>query len=191
VNPHFLFNTLNNIYALARKKSDQAPEVVMKLAKLMRFMLYESSRPWISIGTEIRILDDYIELERLRYNNRVTVNFYREIDNETQEIAPLLILPFVENAFKHGPGESHFEAYIHIDMILQNGQLTFTVENTREGLEHGNNAEGIGLQNVKRQLELIYREYQLQVSNEMELFKVRLFINLNSNEKDQLPDTGR
>jgi two-component system, LytTR family, sensor kinase len=190
-NPHFLFNTLNNIYALARKKSDQTPEVVLKLSKLLRFMLYESSKPLIKIEDEIRILDDYIELEKLRYNSRLTVNFYREIDNFNEEISPLLLLPFVENAFKHGPSESHFDAYIHIDMILQDSILMFNVENTKERSEGQEASDNIGLGNVKRQLQLTYSEYNMQIDNEEALFRVSLSINLKTHEKNQLSYTGR
>jgi sensor histidine kinase YesM len=189
-NPHFLFNTLNNIYALARKKSDQTPEVVLKLSKLLRFMLYESSKPFIRIEDEIKILDDYIELEKIRYNSRLTVNFYREIDNDHEEISPLLLLPFVENAFKHGSSESHFDSYIHIDMVLHKGTLAFHVENTKERSERQGVNENIGLSNVRRQLELMYPEYSLQVNNEDTLFKVSLAINLRTHEKNQLSHTG-
>jgi hypothetical protein len=190
-NPHFLFNTLNNIYALARKKSDQTPEVVMKLSKLLRFMLYESAKPLIKIGDEIKILDDYIELEKIRYDSRLTVNFYREIDNMNEEISPLLLLPFVENAFKHGPGESHFDAYIHIDMVLQNGSLNFTIENTKEKSEKADLNENIGLRNVRRQLELLYPDYKMQVNNEESIFTVTLSVNLKNHEKNQLSYIGR
>ncbi|RYF84869.1 MAG: histidine kinase [Chitinophagaceae bacterium] len=190
-NPHFLFNTLNNIYALARKKSDQTPEVVMKLSKLLRFMLYESAKPFIKIEDEIKILEDYIELERIRYNERLTVNFYREIDNLGEEISPLLLLPFVENAFKHGPGESHFDAYIHIDMVLENGVLHFSVENTKEKSEEADINENIGLRNVRRQLELLYPGYRLQINNKESVFSVSLSLNLKTHEKNQLPHIGR
>lgn len=186
-NPHFLFNTLNNIYALARKKSDQAPEVVLKLSKLLRFMLYETSKPFIKIEDEVRILDDYIELEKLRYNSRLTVNFYREVDDGNEEISPSLLLPFVENAFKHGPSESHFDSYIHIELILQNSMLTFTVENTKEKSDAGDVHENIGLKNVRRQLELMYPEYNMQVENEEFVFRVSLCLNLKNHEKNQLP----
>jgi sensor histidine kinase YesM len=190
-NPHFLFNTLNNIYALARKKSDQTPEVVLKLSKLLRFMLYESSKPLIRLEDEIKILEDYIALEKLRYNSRLTVNFYIEIDNINEEISPLLLLPFVENAFKHGSSESHFDSYIHIDMVLQNGMLTFNVENTKEKSDENGVHESIGLSNVRRQLELMYSEYSMQVYNEESVFKVALSINLKAHEKDQLSYIGR
>ena len=190
-NPHFLFNTLNNIYALARKKSDQTPEAVLKLSKLLRFMLYESSKPTIRIGDEIRMLDDYIELEKLRYNSRLTVNFYREIDNADEEISPLLLLPFVENAFKHGPGQSHFESSIHMELMLQNGVLSLTIENTKEKAASNVLNENIGLKNVKRQLELLYPEYNMQVDNNDTLFTVSLTLHLTTHEKNQLSYSGR
>ncbi len=179
--PHFLFNTLNNIYALARKKSDQTPEVVMKLSKLLRFMLYETVKPSIKIGDEIKMLDDYIELERIRYDGRLTINFMREIDSELEQISPLLLLPFVENAFKHGASESRFESYIHIDMKLENSILYFNIENTKENNQKSEVNENIGLKNVKRQLELMYKEYKMVVKSELSLFKVCLTINLKSN----------
>ena len=99
-NPHFLFNTLNNIYALARKKSDSTADAVMKLSKLLRFMLYESQKKFISITDEIQVLDDFIELEKIRYGEKLQLIFNKSIDNESHPIAPLILLPFVENAFK-------------------------------------------------------------------------------------------
>lgn len=179
--PHFLFNTLNNIYALARKKSDQTPEVVMKLSKLLRYMLYETSKPFIKIGDEIKLLDDYIELEKIRYNNRLTINFVREIDSECEQISPLLLLPFVENAFKHGASESRFESYINIYMKVEKGTLIFNVENTKEKRGENEINDNIGLKNVKRQLELIYKDYNLFVKNDIFIFKIFLTLNLKSN----------
>ena len=179
-NPHFLFNTLNNIYALARKKSNETADVVMKLSKLLRFMLYESRNQQIRICDEIRMLDDYIELEKIRYNDRLTISFLREIDNESQLIAPLLLMPFVENAFKHGASESRFESFIHLDMKLQNGKLDFNIENTKESNGKKRNDENIGLTNVRRQLELLYKEHEVTVENEALLFKVSLKLNLGS-----------
>jgi two-component system, LytTR family, sensor kinase len=179
-NPHFLFNTLNNIYALARKKADETADVVMKLSKLLRFMLYESKNDQINIRDEIKILDEYIELEKIRYNERLTISFLREIDNENEQIAPLLLIPFVENAFKHGASESRFESFIHLDMKLQNGKLDFYIENTKEQNGEKNGDENIGLTNVKRQLELLYKDHEVTVENEASLFKVSLKINLRS-----------
>ena len=183
IHPHFLFNTLNNIYGLARKNSNETAAVVMKLSKLLRFMLYETSKPSIKIGDEIKMLDDYIELEKIRYGRRLTVNFLREIDNECESISPLLLLPFVENAFKHGVSESRFESFILIDMKLQNSILNFDIENTKESNTENEVTENIGLKNVKRQLELMYKEYNMLVKSELTIFKVSLTINLKSNAK--------
>jgi len=179
-NPHFLFNTLNNIYALARKKADETADVVMKLSTLLRFMLYESKNEQIRISAEIKILDDYIELEKLRYNERLTISFLREVDNENEQIAPLLLIPFAENAFKHGASESRFESYIHLEMQLHNGILEFNIENTTEanGKKHTN--ENIGLSNVRRQLELLYKEHEVSIQSDESVFKVSLKINLRS-----------
>ena len=177
-NPHFLFNTLNNIYALARKKSDETADVVMKLSKILRFMLYETKHEQIRISDEIKILDDYIELEKLRYNNRLTLSFIREIDNENEPIAPLLLLPFVENAFKHGASESRFESFINLEMTLQGGILEFNIENTKEHNGKKINDENIGLTNVRRQLELLYKEHQVSIICEDAVFKVFLTVNL-------------
>jgi two-component system LytT family sensor kinase len=178
--PHFLFNTLNNIFALARKKSDQTGEVVMKLSKLLRFMLYESGKGVIPISEEVKLLNDYIELERLRYDNRLTITFQRQIDLDSQPVTPLLLLPFIENAFKHGISESLFEAHIHISLHLHNAFLTFIIENSKEPKEEIIVADSIGLGNVRRQLELMYNDYKMEVQNEQTFFKVHLAINLNS-----------
>ena len=182
-NPHFLFNTLNNIYALARKKSDDTAEAVMKLSKLLRFMLYESGKDLITITEEIKILDDYLELEKIRYNERLAVTFKKEIDNEMQTIAPLLLLPFIENAFKHGVSETRFNSHINIGMKLKLGQLTFHIENSKENGNADTVKDNIGLSNVRRQLELMYKEYNMEVRNESNLFRVLLTINLDSHAK--------
>jgi len=177
-NPHFLFNTLNNIYALARKKSDETADVVMKLSKLLRFMLYETKKEQIPISDELRILDDYIELEKLRYNERLTISFIREIDNENEQISPLLLIPFVENAFKHGASESRFESFINLELNLKNGILEFSVDNTKEQNGKKINDENIGLTNVRRQLELLYKEHEVSINCEDAIFRVFLKINL-------------
>lgn len=178
-NPHFLFNTLNNIYALARKKSDATADVVMKLSKLLRFMLYESQKQYISIRDEVHVLDDYIELEKIRYNEKLKLSFTKSIDNETHPIAPLILLPFVENAFKHGAGESRFSSYIHIDLKLQDGLLCFVIENSKSGDLVNTNPETIGLNNIRRQLELLYPDHTLSIETGSSSFTVSLKINLD------------
>jgi len=186
-NPHFLFNTLNNIYALARKKSDDAPDAIMKLSKLLRFMLYDTAKPFIAIGDEIRLLEDYIDLEKIRYNGKLTISFVKDIPNEQEMIAPLLLLPFIENAFKHGASESRYAAFIEMDLVLKDGILKFSVKNSKENQSHHVNDMSIGLNNVKRQLELLYTDYDLQVINEPAVYLVLLTINLQSHAKHQVP----
>lgn len=185
-NPHFLFNTLNNIYALARKKSDNTADAVMKLSKLLRFMLYDAAKPLITIGDEIRMLEDYIDLEKIRYDGKLTIIFLKDVNDEQESISPLLLLPFIENAFKHGAGESRFASYIHVDMKLQDGMLKFNVKNTKENNCRDCGGANIGLNNVKRQLELLYKEYDMQVRNETSVFTVLLTINLRSYAKNNL-----
>lgn len=179
-NPHFLLNTLNNIYALARKKSDDTAEVVMRLSELLRFMLYESGGKLITLAEEIKLLEDYLELEMIRYNDRLTISFNKETDDNTYRITPLLLLPFLENAFKHGISETRFESFINIDIKAKNGCLNFEIENTKDACDNGNSKFNIGLVNVQRQLELTYNDYKLNVQNGNDTFKVNLSINLDS-----------
>lgn len=180
INPHFLFNTLNNIYGLARKKSDDTAEVVMKLSKLLRFMLYETAQSSINIADELKVVKDYIELEQLRYGTRLDIEYTEDIDHLEQQITPLILIPFVENAFKHGLSETRFHSYIKIHTFLKKGYLLFSIENSKSENE-GKAPERIGLKNVKRQLELLYPEHDLKINLTPETFKVTLTINLSKN----------
>lgn len=177
-NPHFLFNTLNNIYALARRESPQTAELVIRLSKLLRFMLYECSKLTIPLADELKVIKDLIELEKLRYGERLKVTFTENMDDLTQPIAPLLLLPFVENAFKHGASENRFLTKIVICLQLEKEQLYFTVQNDKESGETLP-SEGLGLQNVQRQLELLYpKRYDLIIENLPDCFKITLHLNL-------------
>ncbi|MBK9015462.1 MAG: histidine kinase [Saprospiraceae bacterium] len=178
-NPHFLFNTLNNLYHLARKRSEDTPDAILKLSDLLRFMLYECTTPRIRISQEMKVIRDYLELERLRYGDRLRADFQVEVDDEDQPIAPLLLLPFVENAFKHGASESRGETCVHIFLSAKNGSLDFSVENAKDPNDQ-EITEGIGLKNVKRQLELIYPEHDLRLDNQGDKFVVGLKIVLNN-----------
>ncbi len=183
-NPHFLFNTLNNIYALARKKSDKTPEVVMKLSKILRFMLYESGKEFITVSEEIKLIEDYIDLERIRYNERLNIVFKKEVDDDSQKVSPLLLLPFVENAFKHGVSETRFDSFINIQLTIFKGRLTLIIENNKEDEKNIlNTNDPIGLGNIRRQLELIYNDYEMHVDNQQKTFKVTLNVNLKSHGK--------
>lgn len=179
-NPHFLLNTLNNIYALARKKSEDTEEAVMRLSELLRFMLYESNCNQIQLTDEIKVLEDYLELETLRYNERLTIGFQKEIDNDGYKITPLLLLPFLENSFKHGISETRFESFINICIKVNNGWLNFEIENSKDSNANDTSVSNIGLANIKRQLQLTYSDYNFRVENKNDVFAVNLSINLSS-----------
>lgn len=180
INPHFLFNTLNNIYALTRKKSDTAPEAVMKLSELLSFMLYESGKDTIPVKDEVKIIEDYLDLERLRYTDRLTVTFDKQIDNLLEPVAPLLLIPLVENAFKHGISESRFASFVHINLVLQNKMLACRVANSVENGKKESNNSHIGLSNIRRQLELLYNEHTIHVETAKNTYAVEIKINLHS-----------
>ena len=151
-------------------------------------MLYETSNESIEIEKEIRIINDYIELEKLRYTDRLDVIFNHSIDDYKEKIAPLILLPFVENAFKHGAGESRFRSYIAVELTLKDKELIYEIKNSKEGLNDSEQTnqttadevgDKIGLSNIKRQLELIYPTHQLTIDNNSHAFIVQLHINLN------------
>ncbi len=182
IHPHFLFNTLNNLYALTLNNSPKSPEIVMGLSEILRYMLYECNVESVSLKKDIEMLENFILLEKMRYEERLDFNFTKEGDLEKYKIAPLLLLPLVENAFKHGAGEKLGQAWINIELEIKNEALTFKINNskpekTRPLMEKNGN---IGLENVKRRLELIYPdEHQLKIFEEEDMFAVILKIDLS------------
>lgn len=187
INPHFLFNTLNNLYALTLKKSDQAPEVVLKLSDMMRYMLYECNEKEVLIEKEFRYIRNYIELEKLRYTANTKIEFSIDDRLLEKQIAPLLLIPFVENSFKHGSQSSIEESYIRIYAELQGEELCFRVINSKPQMIPGQAIQkkqgGVGLTNVIRRLRLIYPEkHRLQIEDMPDLFSVRLTIQLNTKD---------
>jgi two-component system, LytTR family, sensor kinase len=179
-NPHFLFNTLNNIYSLARDKSDHAAESVMRLSKILRFMLYETNGDYIAVEQELKIISDYIELEKLRYDESLIVKFHYDVEDMKQAVPPLLMIPLVENAFKHGASETIRLPFVDIHLTLKGRQLTFTVRNSSDASGATSLKESIGLSNLRRQLELLYTENTLQLNQSDGIFTAVLKINLAS-----------
>ena len=180
-NPHFLFNTLNNIYSLARDKSDLAPESILRLSKILRFMLYETSGDYIAMEQELRILSDYIALERLRYDESLHVNFNYDVEDLKQALPPLLLIPLVENAFKHGVAETRNRPFVDIHLSVNKRQLAFVVKNSAEPFSADTAVkENIGLSNLRRQLELLYTDYNLSAHQKDSVFTATLNINLGS-----------
>lgn len=184
LHPHFLFNTLNNIYALTRKKSDLAPEAVLKLSELLSFMLYESRKDTIPVSMEMAFLEDYIALERIRYDKRLKISFEKDVKDPSRPIASLLLLPLVENAFKHGASENRFDSFIHIRLKQDKDDFQFSIENSFEATRPSNGNEQIGLNNIRRQLELLYNDYHLDVNCNENIFGVNLYLNLHSYGKN-------
>jgi two-component system, LytTR family, sensor kinase len=178
-NPHFLFNTLNNIYALARDRSNLAPESILRLSKILRFMLYETGGAYISIEQEFAIIGDYIALEKLRYDDSLAINFDHDIEDMKQPIPPLLLIPLVENAFKHGASETRHTPFVEIHLSVKHRQLSFSVKNSLEA-PPPEGGEHIGLSNLRRQLELLYTEYSLSAEPAGSVFVAALTINLAS-----------
>ncbi|UPK69828.1 sensor histidine kinase [Chitinophaga filiformis] len=180
-NPHFLFNTLNNIYSLARDKSDLAPESILRLSKILRYMLYETSAAYAAIEQEIKIIDDYIELEKLRYDESLHVNFNHDLEDRKQALPPLLLIPLVENAFKHGVSETRDRPSVNIHLSVKNRVLLFIVENsTGDAAGNVSLKENIGLSNLRRQLALLYTSYSLDTRPGDFTFTATLKINLDS-----------
>lgn len=159
IHPHFLFNTLNNLYTLTLEKSELAPEVVIKLSEMLDYMLYQCSDPKVLISKEVALVQNYIDLEMLRYGDKLDLQFEQNIDDQKTEIAPLILLSMVENAFKHGASVNLINPTVHINLEVQNQQITFSVFNTKSSLNKPpkpNSKKGVGSTNIKRQLDLIY-----------------------------------
>lgn len=162
---HFLFNSLNNLYALARKQSADTPEMIMRLSKMLSFILHDCSRERITLGMEIELIESYIALEKLRFGDRLKLEMNLEKDTKEISLAPLLIFPLIENAFKHGAGKVAVDPWIDIAIRHQDRSLNIMVKNNfiKENVQHEELPQSnIGLQNLRRRLELLYpKEYAL------------------------------
>jgi two-component system LytT family sensor kinase len=179
VHPHFFFNTLNNLYSLTLQKSDLAPEVVLKLSSLMSYMLYESGAPYVPLDKEIANLENYIELERLRFGKRLSLSFEKEGNlADPVRIPPLILLTFVENSFKHGISQTIGEGRIDISLKTGPHDLIFQIDNSiGEPRPPGN---GLGLANATRRLNLLYgHNYRLETTGTATNYHVTLKIPLS------------
>ncbi len=183
INPHFLFNCLNNIYSLSIVNSKDAPSMILKLSDLMRHVLYESRENFISLKKEIEFVNNFIELQRIRLTEKVDIQFKLEGSVNNKLIIPLIFEPFIDNAFKHGC-YSNEETFIHIHIQIEDEKLFFEVENSfEEGISQKKkpgNAHGIGLKNAQKRLEYLYKknEYKLDITTKENIFKVHLELNL-------------
>lgn len=179
LNPHFLFNTFNNLYVLALNKSDKTPAVIAKMSDLFHYILYECNATEVPVSKEIKLIEDYIDLERIRYSDRLYISFKKEVDDYNFLIPPMLLYAFVENCFKHGSSPDPDLPWIKILIRVKNKHLVFEASNS---IPSSNNVmdvipEGQGLLNTRRRLELIYpQSHQLVIRKEKNEFLVKLDI---------------
>ncbi len=178
INPHFFFNTLNNLYGLSLAKSDKTSEVVMKLSELMSYMLYDTQQSSVPLAKELNYIRNYIELEEVRFDGRFNCNVSIEGDIVKVSIPPMLLLPFVENAFKHGVNTSSAGAWINVKVRVDQKELNFVVENS-VGEKKARTKGGLGIENVKRRLELLYPKlHDLNYGETDEGYKITLLLKL-------------
>jgi len=181
INPHFFFNTLNSIYSMALDKDERLPGTILQLSELMRYFLYVSRDNFIPLEKEMTVLDNYIALQKIRSDSKLNFEIKRSGEINGQQIAPLLLITFLENAFKHGAKGSSERSFIFLNTIIEKNKLLFSIENNKGYVDEIRTGEynGLGLENVKRQLELLYPgKHSLKISNEQNSFKVQLQLNL-------------
>ncbi len=183
INPHFLFNTLNNLYALTLKKSDKAPEIVIKLSEMMRYMLYECNEKEVPLIKEVNYLRNYLDLEKLRQSKEIDIQLKVNGMVTNQRIAPLMFIPFIENSFKHGLKNQIHEGYVHITLDVKREQVHLNVVNSKAPtlpVRSGKRSGGIGLVNVKKRLGLIYpKQHTLEIQDNPNDYVVDLTIDLD------------
>lgn len=179
LNPHFLFNTFNNLYVLALQKSDQTPAVISKMSDLFHYVLYECNSIEVPLSKEIKLITDYIQLEELRYSERLSITFEKDIDQEDCLIPPMMLYTFVENCFKHGCSNDPGLPWINLKIKVRDDKFEFEASNSTPPADraHNGSSGGVGLSNIKRRLELIYpKSHQLILKKEDCKFFVRLQI---------------
>jgi len=182
VHPHFLFNTLNNLYALSLNQSQKSPQLILNLSNILRYMLYECNTDQVPLNKEIVMLQQFVSLEKLRYDNRldVTFNIYGNTDGKL--IAPLLMLPLIENAFKHGVSEQTGDVWVNISLYCMRDELKLKVSNSKpaDKTRATDKTGNIGLQNLRKRLELIYpATHGLKIMDDKDTFLAVLDLKLN------------
>jgi two-component system LytT family sensor kinase len=179
INPHFLFNTLNNVYSLSLQKSDKTPEVILKLSEILRYMLYECNGPKVSLDKEINYIKNYLELEKIRQTKDAKIEFEVIGNSENVEIAPFLFTPFLENAIKHGVNRVLENPCVKIKIEIEEDILHFSISNTKPDVEATQQIKqqpgGIGLVNVERRLKILYPDkYRFKIENTSKKYTILL-----------------
>lgn len=183
INPHFLFNTLNSLYALTLKKSEKAPEIVIKLSEMMRYMLYECNEKQVPLSNEVHYIRNYLELEKLRQSQNVAIDFEVEGHVSDQRVAPLMFVPFIENSFKHGLNNQISQGFVNMRLSVDGQLVNFYIENSKAPalpVQEHRRSGGIGLVNVRRRLDILYPgNYELKIDDTPTTYGVNLFLNLD------------
>ena len=183
LNPHFLFNTLNNLYGLSVIKSDKLPDLMLKLSDLLRYSLYDTKEVFVDLGRELQYLENYISLEKIRLEDRTDIKFNVRGDINTHKIAPMLLIVFVENAFKHLVQTDKEKSIVAVDIKVDSGALFFSSVNSIDQKTDGNSIKsdtnGIGLKNAQKRLELLYPEqHTLEIFSNAKTYEVKLKLQL-------------
>ncbi|CAL2094431.1 two-component system, LytTR family, sensor kinase [Tenacibaculum sp. 190524A02b] len=174
IHPHFLFNTLNTLYGFALKKADEAPDMILKLSNLLDYILYQVEKPLVLLSAEIEHIEDYMALEKMRFQNNLEVSFKKEGVNKEVQIAPMMLLPFVENAFKHGV-QLNGILKVGIYLIMEEGKIKFKISNSYK--KELVKSKGIGLENIRKRLEMLYeKDFKLIIRRNEDVFDVQLEI---------------
>jgi sensor histidine kinase YesM len=179
VHPHFLFNTLNNIYSHTQNTSPVASQLVMGLSDMLRFMLYECNQPLVPLSKELKMIQDYITLEQIRYDEQLDVHVDLPADTHSLAIAPLLLLPLVENCFKHGTSNMLEQPWLSLQITIEQKKMLVKLMNGKANEMNTNNHTGIGILNVRKRLLLLYPgKHELTITDEAEVFIVNLWLQL-------------
>ncbi len=177
VNPHFFFNTLNNLYGLMAKDSKER-QMVLKLSDMMRYSIYEGQKDWVTLKDELDYLQNYVQLQEIRYHKKSDIQFHHQIDDLDRKVMPLLFIILVENAFKHGLENLEKDAYIHMNLMATEDEINFEIENNFD-VQETTAHEGIGLKNLQRRLELVYtKKHALSFDVDAPVYKVKLSLKL-------------
>jgi two-component system sensor histidine kinase AlgZ len=179
VNPHFFFNTLNNLYGLVEKDTAKAQQLILKLSDMMRYSIYEGQNDWVALADEITYLENYMDLHKMRYHKEITIRFDIDAEDRSIKIMPLLFIIMVENAFKHGVEKLRKDAFVYIHLKATLQYVDFEIENNFDTEEQVGN-KGIGLNNLKKRLELVYlNKHKLEIDTDRrDIYKIRLRLTL-------------
>lgn len=190
IHPHFLFNTLNNIFSKTQTESPDGSKMIMSLSDMLRYILYEGRKPLVPLKQELMMIAEYINLERIRYGNKLDVHVLTPDKADDLYIAPLLLLPFVENCFKHGASNMLQNPWINLTVELKDTTLVMKLMNGKVTLNENGQNKGIGINNVRQRLDLLYRDkYDLQIREDEEVFVVDLRVELIRMKNAELTNT--